>query len=485
MSDDRTRRPAGDGWDDEDDDFGALRFADEDDSLETSEQPAITFGPNETGPLPHWSDPPTGELPRLANAPADPTDDLDVWSSFAGQPPAWRDAPASDVDAFEDLRSNHPPAGAFVEEPMPDDPFFDLEEASGAVARVEPPAPPGRRAPLQIDTDPTGGTDAGMRVTSIRSRPEPAGERAGARRSAARTASARPSGRAEATPRAGRDLPTAVTVGLVIAAVFVGLLRFGPPAAMVGFVTVILGLAALEFFDKTTERGYHPVHVVGILGTVAFPLVAYWKGDTALPVVLVLALIAATASFVAAEDVQSGPLTGVAMTTMGLVYIGLMGAYAALIVGFSATPGLPADAGFDTLFIVAAGVVANDVGAYFVGSSAGRSPLREWISPNKTVEGFVGGLAASIMAVLIVKLAGNDTWSAMSHALILAVLIAVLAPLGDLAESMFKRNLDVKDFGTLIRGHGGVLDRFDGFLFVLPAAYYLARVLEPWNAIGS
>ena len=59
-------------------------------------------------------------------------------------------------------------------------------------------------------------------------------------------------------------------------------------------------------------------------------------------------------------------------------------------------------------------------------------------------------------------------------------MIAVMAPLGDLTESMFKRNLDVKDFGTVLSGHGGVLDRFDGFLFVLPVAYYLTQVLEPW-----
>jgi phosphatidate cytidylyltransferase len=61
------------------------------------------------------------------------------------------------------------------------------------------------------------------------------------------------------------------------------------------------------------------------------------------------------------------------------------------------------------------------------------------------------------------------------------VVIAVLAPIGDLVESMFKRNLDVKDFGTIVRGHGGVLDRFDGFLFVLPGVYYLTLVLEPWT----
>jgi phosphatidate cytidylyltransferase len=74
----------------------------------------------------------------------------------------------------------------------------------------------------------------------------------------------------------------------------------------------------------------------------------------------------------------------------------------------------------------------------------------------------------------------SDTWNDISEVLILAVAVAILAPLGDLVESMFKRNLEVKDFGTIIRGHGGVLDRFDGFLFVLPMSYYLLMVLQPY-----
>ena len=76
----------------------------------------------------------------------------------------------------------------------------------------------------------------------------------------------------------------------------------------------------------------------------------------------------------------------------------------------------------------------------------------------------------------------SDTWISTGHLLMLAIVISIMAPLGDLTESMFKRNLDVKDFGAIIRGHGGVLDRFDGFLFTLPAVYYLMLVIEPWTA---
>ena len=68
----------------------------------------------------------------------------------------------------------------------------------------------------------------------------------------------------------------------------------------------------------------------------------------------------------------------------------------------------------------------------------------------------------------------------MGEWLALAIVVSVMAPMGDLVESMFKRNLDVKDFGTVVKGHGGILDRFDGFLFALPAVYFLLAVIEPW-----
>jgi phosphatidate cytidylyltransferase len=129
--------------------------------------------------------------------------------------------------------------------------------------------------------------------------------------------------------------------------------------------------------------------------------------------------------------------------------------------------------------MVVIGVIANDIGGLFVGASVGKTPLREWVSPNKTIEGAIGGAIATLVALVVVG-SQNGTWNSMGEWIALAIVISVMAPIGDLVESMFKRNLDVKDFGSLIAGHGGVLDRFDGFLFVLPAAYYLMLVLQPW-----
>ena len=177
-----------------------------------------------------------------------------------------------------------------------------------------------------------------------------------------------------------------------------------------------------------------------------------------------------------ATGVQSGPLPNTAITMLGVTWLGVLGAFAGLILKF----GEPI--GTDTLFAVVIGVVANDVGALFVGSAAGRTHLREWISPNKTVEGLIGGVVATIGGLVLLNVVNGeaDTWPKLSHLIVLGIVIAVLAPIGDLTESMFKRNLDIKDFGTILPGHGGVLDRFDGFLFVLPGAYFTLIVLEPY-----
>jgi len=196
------------------------------------------------------------------------------------------------------------------------------------------------------------------------------------------------------------------------------------------------------------------------------------------------------AGFTGARSVEAGPMPNVSITTLGIVWIGLLGSFGMLILRLSTNAGsdLPgaSNRGTDTLFLLALGVVVNDIGALFVGSAAGRTPLRPWISPNKTVEGLIGGALMTIVAMVVVGIGEwSDTWKSQKHLFALAIVISVFAPLGDLVESMFKRNLDTKDFGSIVKGHGGVLDRFDGFLFALPAVYYLTMVLEPWNVVRA
>ena len=280
---------------------------------------------------------------------------------------------------------------------------------------------------------------------------------------------------------------TAVVVGLVIAVAFVIAVLISPKLVL-AVVVAILALASIEYFDKVLEKGYRPATIVGVLACAGLPIAAYWAGVQALPLILVLVFVVAAVTFIGAPSLESAPMPNMAITALGVLWIGFMGSFAALILQFSKGPGVPvADGilsnsiGTDTLCLLAIGVVANDVGALILGSAAGKTALRSWISPSKSVEGLFGGTVLTILAMIVVGLTHRSTtWNSVGDLILLGLVISVMAPIGDLTESMFKRNLDVKDFGNLVRGHGGVLDRFDGFLLTLPAVYYLLRVLEPW-----
>ena len=179
------------------------------------------------------------------------------------------------------------------------------------------------------------------------------------------------------------------------------------------------------------------------------------------------------------NDDQSAAVTSLGTLMLGVVYIGLLGSYAGLILRMSTLTSALPNIGTDTLFILVFAVAANDVGAYFVGSAIGRTPLRASVSPNKTIEGVIGGTIATFCVVVIIGLQ-SDTWNSLTEWILLAAVVSIVAPIGDLFESVLKRSLGVKDFGTVLKGHGGVLDRFDGVLLALPTVYFLAVTLAPW-----
>ncbi|HET9666803.1 MAG TPA: phosphatidate cytidylyltransferase [Desertimonas sp.] len=468
-------------------------------------QPRLRFGPDDTGPLPHWTAPPTGEIPSLgtpaggAAAGDDDSDDVDVWSTFTTESPVWRDddpvttvmdqvarepdaSGASDRSGGTARRAD--PSGGY-DRPVDSSGSgeFDLPESdygrygsgygpsTGEVARSrgtqpgdlsgEVPLAP-RREPGRI----TIGTDPSL----MPRRPtDPTRRRPGQQRSG------RPVGPTRTSAVPPRNMGNAIIAGLVIAAVFI-IALLTRPVIVLAIIVVILALAAWEYFGKITEKGYRPAVAPGLAACVCAPLAAYWVGDGALPLVVAFAFMAGAVGFIGARGVESGPLPNMAVTTMGVVWIGLLGGYAALILRFS-TAFVSNDIGTDTLFMLALGVAANDVGALVVGSAVGRTPLRPWVSPSKTLEGLLGGALVTIIALFIAsKINTEGTWTDASDVLLLGLVIAVMAPLGDLTESMFKRNLDIKDFGTIVQGHGGVLDRFDGYLFALPAVYYFTLV---------
>ncbi len=158
------------------------------------------------------------------------------------------------------------------------------------------------------------------------------------------------------------------------------------------------------------------------------------------------------------------PLENAGITIVGLVWVSLLGF--AVIIGRSefAAP---------LILLTVLGTAAFDIGAFFIGKTFGRRKLAPSVSPNKTVEGLIGGIVASASLLGVLSTFPYFDPLDVTDAALFAAAICVLAPLGDAAESVVKRAIGVKDMGSIMPGHGGILDRIDALLFVVPAAYYL------------
>jgi len=380
----------------------------------------------------HWSEPATGEVPRVLGGDTD-DDDLEAWSSFTQRAPRWREGDSDWEEAdFHDTAalSAETSVGALDTERTEHSDLFTFDEP----ARPAPAEAPPVREPVRVSgRSPSGGDDGG-RVH---------------------------------IPGA-RDVPVAVGVGLAIGAVALIAFKLGAVPSLI-LATAVVALAAVEAFDVLHRAGYKPARLLGIVGTVSIMLAAYNYGETALPLVLGLMTITTFLWFLWPVE-RARATINIAGTLLGFLWVGFLGSYAGLLLSSHSVALLMGP-------IIA--TIAYDVGAYVVGSQFGRRPLAPSVSPNKTVEGLLGGAAASIViTTLIVGVVPRiHPWNT-GRAFWLGVVVAIAAPLGDLCESMVKRDIGIKDMGTLLPGHGGVLDRIDALLFALPAAYYLLRVLH-------
>jgi phosphatidate cytidylyltransferase len=263
----------------------------------------------------------------------------------------------------------------------------------------------------------------------------------------------------------GRNLPVAIAVGLVLAGLVFGTLFWRPGAFFVLAAAAIL-LAQYEFYGALARRGYRPATALGVAGGAVVLAGAFWRGPQALSFGIVLTLVGSFLWFLL-EQKRPDVTTNIAVTVLGVVYVPMLGAHAVLI------RGLPDGIALEIAFIGAAAFY--DIGAYASGSFFGKHKIAPAVSPSKTWEGAIGATVFVFVAALLIgpHLGPLDVGSSA----LLALAAAVLAPLGDLAESMLKRDLDTKDMGTLLPGHGGALDRIDSLLFVAPAAYWLFRVV--------
>ncbi len=384
--------------------------------------------------LPHWSAPPAGDATGGSTAADSPWGGLD-------EGPRWSDDVPEDHESQQPVGDDLDAAAVF---------FDDGPLVTSSTAEFDPPLlPPDEPLP---DLEATASD--GPAGTTVPAEPVASG----------------PDRSMTAAAAGGRDMTMAVVTGVGLGALALAAFKIGT-GATVALVTVLLVLAAAEFFLALRRAGYQPAALLGVVAVGALSLAAYWRFEAAVPLVLAITVLFSLFWYLTGVDRQA-PLLNVSVTLFGVLYVGLLGSFAGLM--------LTDPNGIGMLLAAVLCTVGYDTGGLVVGRMFGRSPLTAF-SPNKTSEGLIGGMAVSFgVAVLVVGRItpfGQDPGT-LGSAFVLGIVVALAAPLGDLCESMVKRDLGLKDMGTILPGHGGLMDRFDALLFVLPATYYTARLMD-------
>jgi phosphatidate cytidylyltransferase len=300
------------------------------------------------------------------------------------------------------------------------------------------------------------------------------------------------------------ELTRRIVVGVIAAPLAIAILLYGG-APLAGLLAIVSALGAWEFFRIARASGLNPLDDVGIAIAGVIPLVVHARylrlydpsgrlGPLSL-IVIVLLLLLALAIWM--RGVAGKPLGAVAATAFGVAYTGgmLSYGYAIRYHDYASAPA-QLSMGGKTYAIAAGGLLlllpvlvtwASDIGAYAVGRAIGRHKLIPSVSPGKTIEGAVGGLLASMLVALVytryvLHPAAHLAFRASPYGVLaFGALVSIAAQVGDLAESLLKREGGVKDSSHLIPGHGGILDRFDSLLFVMPVSFVLLGFMLTWT----
>jgi phosphatidate cytidylyltransferase len=263
-----------------------------------------------------------------------------------------------------------------------------------------------------------------------------------------------------------RIVTSAVILALVTLVIF-----FFPNWVFTLLASLMIGAALNEYFNLAQKKHIVVYKYFGISVGMLIPVIIYFQkgleGYFALePFFIVIAcLFIFVLQFTRRECSQA--LVSIAVTLFGLLYIAWLFSF------FVKLKFMPQGALLVSFIILVTKM--GDVGAYFVGSSIGRHSLIPRISPNKTMEGTIGGLVFSVASAVASKLYLPSF--PMGHLVVLGFLLGVLAQVGDLAESLLKRDCDVKDAGAMLSGFGGVFDLIDSLLFTTPIFYFYVEVM--------
>ena len=256
---------------------------------------------------------------------------------------------------------------------------------------------------------------------------------------------------------------------LIVAAIGVPILYlillsdFADNLALAITLAVAFGIAALELSQMLRPLG--PYVPATLLPVVLSPLLAWQIGEVGI-VLAMLASVPLLMVFQGLSVPRSEPLGAILATIMPVMYIAVPAGLAIIV--------RQSEAGFGIITLLIASVFLNDTGAYTLGRLFGRHKLAPRISPNKSIEGFAGGVAIGTFVMwyghFLVKVDGEFVFTGV-EALAIGLAVAFVVPLGDLFESLLKRSAGVKDSGKLLGEHGGVLDRIDALLLAIPTMY--------------
>lgn len=281
---------------------------------------------------------------------------------------------------------------------------------------------------------------------------------------------------------------TRIITGIIGIAAAVAIITVGG-WLFAGVVWLLAAIGWYEYHKMAESKGYHVYSLTSGLGSmllVATAGICYYAELNSLYTVAFMTLI--TVLFFIFNAVEglwrhcncgdNNWLANTALSTWAMLYTGLL--FAHIIILRAVDFGPHVDLGFRLfeygeicLWVVLLGTWASDTFAYFVGRAVGKTPFCS-VSPKKSFEGAVGGFVGCFLVVFFLsnKFMELNLWQAV----IIALAVAVAAPIGDLIESIIKRSFDIKDSGKIFPGHGGVLDRFDSLLFTAPVVYYMLLI---------
>jgi phosphatidate cytidylyltransferase len=278
------------------------------------------------------------------------------------------------------------------------------------------------------------------------------------------------------TPNAkasGWSLRWRIASGLVFVPLLILLARAGG-LAFVGFVGLQVTLGLVEFYRMMRGKGLKPDVPLGILSGIGVLWVAYRPHASQADFLATAALLLVLALGLRRAD-RPRQVEGMAVTLFGVLYVGWLSAHLVLLRELPWRAGTAYADGASYVLLAFFVTWSCDTGAYAVGRALGRN--RPWmrISPRKSVEGAIGGLAAAVLASLVAR-AWFAPFLGASSAAALGLLVGVFAQVGDLVESLLKRDAQHGDSSDMIPGHGGILDRFDSLYFAAPLTFYFLKI---------